>query len=160
MFGKFFKKRENEESQLDEFVGSNQHFEVVVESAVKYIVINPSVNRSDLDSLLDLLWSEGFEIAFHDTIHPTISDPGAYFSYSTYKSSGKSVWSMTYGNHGWSGGIYHINSNTVSHQILNLIQHKKMDRIQITGVIFFSQYELENTQKSKAKDLEIQQIHE
>lgn len=147
-------------SRVHQFVSSNEHLGMLTENGIKYIEISPSVNSSDIDTILELLWDESFEMAFHDTVHPTISDPGAYFSYSTEKSTGKEFWSMIYGNHGWSGGIYHINSSTVSKQLLNLVSNSKLDKLQITEVIFFSWYETEKTKKSIAKDLEISQMHD
>jgi len=67
---------------------------------------------------------------------------------------------MSYGNHGWSGGIYHIRTETVAQQIYNLLNKKELERIQITGVNFFSHYEMESEERSMKKDSEIYNIHE
>lgn len=96
------------ENRLAKFIELNLNFSLVNKGDTSFITISKSVKIEDIEFLLEKLWDEKFEIAFHDTIHPTLSDPGAYFSYSTEKSENKNVWSMTYGNHGWSGGIYHL----------------------------------------------------
>lgn len=66
---------------------------------------------------------------------------------------------MTYGNHGWSGGIYHIKTETIAFQIQNLIRKNLLDKIQITGVVFFSHYEIKSKEESEEKDKEIMLMH-
>ena len=124
-----------------------------------YVRFEKNISDDEIISLIDFLWNNEFEIDFHDTIHPTISDPGAYFSYSTQQSPGINFWSMTYGNHGWSGGIYHIGKITLAKQIGNLIRHSKIEEVQITGVVFFSQYPIKSKTKSESKNNEISKIH-
>ena len=130
-----------------------------VKEGVAFVVFPETVTRQEISTLLEELRSAALEIAFHDTIHPTLSDPGAYFSYSTRKTINKDHWSMTYGNHGWSGGIFHIRQETLCQQIFNLVSKGKLDRIQITEVCFFSGYAVEDSEKSKVKDNTIFQMH-
>ena len=125
-----------------------------------YISLEKNIRIDEIIDLLDLLWNNEFEIAFHDTIHITISDPGAYFSYSPQKSPGINFWSMTCGNHGWSGGIYHISRKTLAKQIGNLIRHSKIESVQITGVLFFSHYQVKSTTESELKDNYLSNIHD
>jgi hypothetical protein len=66
---------------------------------------------------------------------------------------------MTYGNHGWSGGIYNIKTETVSQQIYNLVSNGALNKIQITDVRFFSHYKIEEKQKSDKKNDEIYFMH-
>ena len=147
------------ENSLTKFIELNPSFKLVNKEGISFITIKKIVKTEDIQLLLEKLWLEKFELTFHDTIHPTLSDPGAYFSYSTEKSRNKNVWSMTYGNHGWSGGIYHINEKTLAKQITNLIHKTSMNEIQITDACFFSHYELENEEKSIKKDNEIFEMH-
>ena len=82
--------------------------------------------------MLNVLWYEKYNIRFHDTIHPTLIDSGAYFNFSTEKSYDSDFWSMTYGNHGWSGGIYGICSKTLNKHIPSLVKTLSEKRYQIT----------------------------
>jgi hypothetical protein len=157
MFKGLFTKKHK--SKLSEFIESNNNFSLFKEDNFEYVNIMKSAKLDEISSLLEVLRNEKMEIAFHDTIHPTISDPGAYFSYSTIKAPNSNIWSMTYGNHGWSGGIYHIKNETLSKQIHNLIQNDKIDKIKITGVIFFNKMDVKSEIESNIKDNEISIIH-
>ena len=145
--------------RLTKFIELNPIFKLLNKGGISYIQINKEVKIAEIEQLLKILWNEKFEITFHDTIHPTLSDPGAYFSYSTEKSENKNVWSMTYGNHGWSGGIYHLNEKTLAKQIANLIHKTSMNEIQITDVCFFSHYEVKDRESSVKKNSEIFEMH-
>ena len=158
MFKGLFTK--NNKSKLSEFIELNHNFYLLKEDNFEYVNILKSSKLHEINSLLEIIRNEGMEIAFHDTIHPTISDPGAYFSYSTIKATNSNVWSMTYGNHGWSGGIYQIKNETISKQIYNLIQNNKIDKIKITGVVFFNKMEVKSEIESNKKDLEISTMHD
>ena len=147
-------------TELLQFMNLNQDFSHFEENGTEYISIKKSAKLELICSLLEVVRTEKLEIAFHDTIHPTISDPGAYFSYSTQKTSSQDVWSMTYGNHGWSGGIYHIKTKTLAKQIWNLIQNDKIDRIQVTNVVFFNNMDLKSEQESNKKDHELSLMHD
>jgi hypothetical protein len=155
-FTSLFKSSKN---VLGEFLSSNSHFSLTEENGKKYLEIDNQASVEAIILLLSYLWTEKYEIAFHDTIHPTISDPGAYFSYSTEKSPDPNFWSMTYGNHGWSGGIYHISLSTLAKQISSLIKKTDMVSIQISDVVFFSHYKIESNVKSLKKDAEISSMH-
>jgi hypothetical protein len=147
------------ESNLMKFVSSHPHFELIKENGIEYLGIDKIIGTDEISQLLTLLREGKSEITFHDTVHPTISDPGAYFSYSTVKSVDDKHWSMTYGNHGWSGGIYQIRDFTLAHQIISLIKKEELSRIQISNVAFFSHYDVKSEAESKKKDFEIQEMH-
>jgi len=144
---------------IKQSVDSNPKLDFEQTDKRAFIKFKLEITKGELQELLELLWKYNFEIAFHDTVHPTISEPGAFFSYSTEKNIGQAYWSMTFGNHGWSGGIYHLKKETVSQQIYNLIQKRKLDKIQITDVHFFSHYDIESEAKSKEKNDEIFSMH-
>lgn len=146
-------------NELTKFIKLNKDFKLLNKGETTFISINKTVNTEDIILLLEKLRKEKFEITFHDTLHPTISDPGAYFSYSTENTENENIWSMTYGNHGWSGGIYHINQKTLAKQITNLIHKTPMTEIQITDVCFFSDYPVKDAESSAKKDSEIFQMH-
>jgi hypothetical protein len=145
---------------VKEFIKEYKHLDFIVEGKTFSIRIAPEVDKSELDALVDILWEEKLEMTFHDTVYPSMSDPGAYFSYSTEKSDKTGIWSMTLGNHRWSGGIYHIRSTTISQQILNLVQKRRIDSLQLSDVAFFSHYPLKSAEDSKDKDKEILQLHQ
>jgi hypothetical protein len=148
------------EMELTKFIELNPNFKLLKKGRTSYIQINKKTKIEDVEQLLEILWNDKSEITFHDIIHPTLSDPGAYFSYSTEKSENKKVWSMTYGNHGWSGGIYHLSEKTLAKQITNLIHKTPMNEIQITDVCFFSHYEIKDRESSLKKDSEIFEMHD
>jgi hypothetical protein len=145
--------------KLDKFVDQNPSFTIEKKGRKTFIVFNEDTSLKQIQGLLEWLWKLKFEFTFHDTIYPTISDPGAYFSYSTKKSIGKDHWSMTLGNHGWTGGIYQIRKTTVNQQVYNLFMRKKLKEVGITDVAFFSHYNRESPERSRIKDQEILQMH-
>ena len=140
----------------------NNHSNLILERDDKTVFINFTnlITKNEINELLKELWKNRLEIGFHDTIHPTLSDPGAYFRYSTEKTIGEEYWSMTYGNHGWSGGIYHLKRETISQQIYNLVDKGEINKIQITEVVFFSHYEIKSKEKSDEMDNKIRLMHE
>ncbi|GAB5523199.1 MAG: hypothetical protein Roseis2KO_10710 [Roseivirga sp.] len=146
-------------SNFIKFVSNHPHLKLIKEDGVIFLGIDNEIGTDEVSELLKTLHQEKLEITFHDTVHPTLSDPGSYFSYSTNKSKDQGHWSMTYGNHGWSGGIYQIRGFTLAKQIVNLIKKEKLDRIQISNVTFFSHFGVKSDEESKAKDAEIQEMH-
>lgn len=101
-------------------------------------------------------WENDF--AFYDpVINPSYSDPGAYFSYSFEPVN--DIWIMTYGNHGWSGGIYKIEKNTLIRQIENIIRIAKSIELETENVAFFSHYQHKSISENKAMNNELEVIH-
>tara|TARA_B100000795_G_C22446659_1_gene304065 strand:+ start:39 stop:518 length:480 start_codon:yes stop_codon:yes gene_type:complete len=145
--------------KLEHFITTHPNIELVIQENTKLIQVNKSSTIKEINNLISVLKSDKYELAFHDTVHPTLSDPGAYFSYSTKKSK-NGYWSMTYGNHGWAGGIFQIKESTVAYQIYNLIQKGKLNQIQITNVVFFNNFKMESTSKSVNKDKELFNMHQ
>jgi hypothetical protein len=155
-FKSFFK---SPKSNLDKFVSEHPNFQIIKDEGIDYLGIDRNVGADEVSEILKILHEEKLALTFHDTVHPTLSDPGAYFSYSTEKSKDEKYWSMTYGNHGWSGGIYQIRDFSLAKQIISLIKKEKLERIQISDVIFFSHYDTKSEEDSKKKDSEIQEMH-
>ena len=145
--------------KLEQFITNNSNFELVIQENTLFVKISKSATVNEVKSIIQILKSNKYEIAFHDTIHSTLSDPGAYFSYSTKKTK-NGYWSMTCGNHGWAGGIYHIKDETIINQIYNLIQKSAFDQIQITNVVFFNHFKTESKDKSIKKDNELLIMHQ
>ncbi len=146
-------------SKLDDFLSGQRYLKLIRDHNIDYVYIDKLVGTDDIKDLLNVLKSEKYQIAFHDNVHPTVSDPGAYFSYSSEKSIDDNHWSMTYGNHGWSGGIYQIRDFILARQIISLIKKEELTRIQISDVIFFSHYDLKSEDDSKMKGSEIDEMH-
>jgi len=145
--------------KIERYIKSNPKMSIKKDGKMIFINFNKQITKNEISQLLEELWINKFEIAFHDTIHPTISDPGAYFNYSTDQTINEEYWSMTFGNHGWSGGIYHLRKETVNQQIYNLIKKENLDKIKITEVNFFSNYEIKSKEESIKKDKEILSMH-
>lgn len=146
-------------SKLYEFISGQRYLKLSSENGIEYVNIDKLVGTDDIKDLLEILRTEKYQIAFHDNVHPTLSDPGAYFSYSSEKSVDDKHWSMTYGNHGWSGGIYQIRDFILARQIISLIKKEELTRIQISDVVFFSHYDLKSEDISNKKGSEIDEMH-
>jgi len=149
-------------SRVKKYVETNPNLEFENNGNIVFVKFNKQITKNEIVELIEKLWENQFEISLHDTLYPfsTGSDPGAYFFYSTEKTISQEYWSMTYGNHGWSGGIYHLRRETVIQQIYNLVSLGEMDKIQITEVSFFSHYEIESKEESDKKNKEIMSKHE
>lgn len=149
----------SQNSKLEAFISGQVYLHLSRENGIEYLNIDPLVGNDDIKNVLKILKTEKYQIAFHDNVHPTLSDPGAYFTYSTEKSIDANHWSMTQEHHGWSGGIYQIRDFILAQQIISLIKKEELTRIQISDVVFFSQYDLISEDDSKKKGLEIQEMH-
>ncbi len=145
---------------LESFLKNKPDITLINVNGNKYIKFDKSISEGGIIDLLNQLWNGKYEFTFQDMIYPSISDQGAYFSYSTKKTNQPDYWSMTFGNHGWSGGIYHISTKTISKQILNLIKKSHIEKIKASNVAFFSHYKVQPKEKSLKKELEINDIHE
>lgn len=149
----------SKKSKLEQFLETQKHLKLFIENGIEFINIDKHVKNDEINDLLVILYDEKYQIAFHDNVHPTLTDPGAYFSYSTEKSIDKNFWSMTYGNHGWSGGIYHIRDYVLARQIISLVKKEELTQIQVSNVSFFSHYEVKSKEESNKKSAEIQEMH-
>ena len=129
-----------------------------VDAEIRRVEFPGPLSGSTLAELLAVLKDDEAEFAFYDERYPSASDPGAYFSYSSPKAPpGK--WRMTFGNHGWSGGIYEIDDNTVCSQLLDLVTSPLLKSIDLDRVCFFSHYQLESASQSNAMNQKRLEIH-
>ncbi|HYH67884.1 MAG TPA: hypothetical protein VD866_24515 [Urbifossiella sp.] len=112
---------------------------------------------STLAELLHVLWECGEDFGFDDERYPSPSDPGACFSYSPSETAGK--WRMTLGNHGWTGGIYEIDEDTIRRQLQDLIAKKLLRSIEVGDVCFFSRKSAEGAAASRAMNKKLLRIH-
>lgn len=108
-------------------------------SSGSYVRLTNETSKSSLDQLLKILKEMKSEFTFYDEQYPSPSDPGAFFSYSRERAQEDS-WSMTLGNHGWTGGIYQIRNEVLCLQLMDLISCSAIDVIQLNNVHFFSHY--------------------
>ncbi len=162
MFEKLKEIFSSKNSRVKKYVETNPNLEFENDGNIVFVKFNRQITKNEIGELIEKLWENQFKISFHDTLYPFSggSDPGAYFSYSTEKTIGKGYWSMTLGNHGWSGGIYHLRRETIIQQIYNLVSSGEMNKIQITEVYFGSHYKLESKQRSIETNKEIMSKHQ
>jgi hypothetical protein len=119
-------------------------------------------NRTNLETIRQLLKTLRFhKVAFSlfDHLYPSPSDPGASIDYSQELNDSENSWSMTLGNHGWTGGIYTINDNNISIQIKNLTKQKLIDGLRIDNVKIFNHYDKENIDYNRNQNALIYGIH-
>ena len=110
-------------------------------------------------ALLKILRTHSVSFALYDSYYPSPSDPGAYLDYSQELNETADSWSMTLGNHGWSGGIYTINENNIALQIHNLVRNNQIDSIKIENVKIASHYDKENIDRNRNRNALLYGIH-
>lgn len=134
-------------------------FSVVNRQNSKVIEIKKETTFENLVELLRILRRNNIAFSFYDSYYPSPSDPGAYLGYSQEKNETDNAWSMTLGNHGWTGGIYTITENNITRQIHNLVKTNQIDSIRIDNVKIFSHYDKENVDSNKNQNALIFGIH-
>lgn len=125
----------------------------------KQINIANDTPFANILALLKILRTHKVSFALYDSYYPSPSDPGAYLSYSQKLNETEHAWSMTLGNHGWSGGIYTISENTIAWQIHNLAKNNQIDSIKIDNVKIASHYDKENTDRNRNRNALLYGIH-
>lgn len=123
------------------------------------VIFKDSATLKGVSELIEILSSHNIAFAFHDSLFTTISDPGAYLDYSQEKNDKSGYWSMTLGNHGWTGGIYSISNNVVANQLYSLINKRLLSSIRIEGAKIFSHYDKENSRKNDEMIARILKVH-
>ncbi|MGP0019871.1 MAG: hypothetical protein ACLPHP_14975 [Candidatus Sulfotelmatobacter sp.] len=121
----------------------------------RQIVFKDEMQPAEFAVLVESLMNDGVEFAFYDVRYPSPSDPGAYFKYSPMNG----VWRMTLGNHGWSGGIYEIESEVLINQLQNLHKAGVLKSLDIEKVYFSSHYQPESAEKNDAMNTLLRKIH-
>ena len=123
------------------------------------ITIANDTSFENIIAVVKILITHKVAFALFDSYYPSPSDPGAYLSYSQEQNETENAWSMTLGNHGWSGGIYTITENNIALQIYNLVRNNLIDSIEIDKVIFSSHYEKEDIDRNRNKNALLYGIH-
>lgn len=151
----FFKTPPSFELQVEKIKGLS-----IVENINSRIVeFSNLTTKESIKSLLALLHENKIAFSFHDSLYPSASDPGAYIDYSQEQNSSEKTWSMTLGNHGWSGGIYTIEEKNIVIQINNLVRHDLLNSIRIDNVKIFSHYDKENLDFNRNQNAFIFGLH-
>ncbi len=129
-----------------------------VDAEIRKIEFPGPLSSFALTEMLQVLKDNDAEFALYDEQYPSMSDPGAYFRDSSADApAGK--WRMTFGNHGWSGGIYEIDDMTICRQLMDLVTLGLLQSIEIDGVVFFSHYQLKSAEQSTAMNEKLLAIH-
>ena len=152
----WFKKKQTTEKYKSNMISEIKELGVTIKEN-NIILIDVEVIHL-VKPILNSLENWKNDFAFYDPIiNPSSSDPGAYFSYSfdVYNT----IWKMTYGNHGWSGGIYKIEKNTLFNQIENIIRIEKSIELETKDVAFFSHYHIKSDSENKEMNKELESIH-
>ncbi len=151
----FLKTPKTLETEIEQL----KDFSVVNRQNSKVIEIKKETTFEKLVELLRILKRNNIAFSFYDSYYPSPSDPGAYLDYSQEKNETDNAWSMTLGNHGWTGGIYTITENNITRQIHNLVKNNQIDSIRIDNVKIFSHYDKENDDINKNQNALIFGIH-
>jgi hypothetical protein len=124
----------------------------------KVIKLDKRATENDISKLLKIFCKYDNAFSIYDIIYPSPSDPGAYISYSKKYNELENTWSMTLGNHGWTGGIYTIDERIIALQIYNLVSREQINTIQIENVNLFK-YDMENIDFNRNQNALIYGIH-
>jgi hypothetical protein len=119
-----------------------------------YEIVLP-VAPAAIAALLQAMLESNTEFRFFDPLYPSMSDPGAYVSYSP----GKGAWRMTMGNHGWSGGIYEIQAQVVCNQLHSLRARGLLKTIDLEQVYFGSHDAPESLSTNEEMNRRLLEIH-
>src|SRR5690606_24975757 len=134
-------------------------FTIADRQGVEIVEISREATFDDITELLLVLRKHRIAFALYDPYYPSPSDPGAYLSYSQEKNKTPNAWSMTLGNHGWTGGIYTISENNIAVQIHHLVDSGEINSISINDVKIFSRYKKENAERNRDRNALISRIH-
>ena len=126
-------------NSLKNLITSNPHLWLDSSEEGIFIKFDAGVTHAEINRLLATLMLSKAEFCLYDAHYPSPSDPGAYISYSQ-EGADPNCWSMTLGNHGWSGGIYQIQDTVICNQLFHLLSSKAIDAVQLNKVSFFSHY--------------------
>lgn len=144
-------------TELEKYIEENDGVDFFAKK--NYIRIRSTFDTINLSTLLAILRTSKIDFGIYDYLYPSPSDPGAYISYSMDKVLEETNWSMTLGNHSWSGGIYQISEIAIANQLEDIIRKNKMIEIKIVDVAFFRNYSIKNALLSAEIENEIMSIH-
>lgn len=149
------RKKVHLKSEIEKIEG----LKVIEKFECQYIQFSTALTCQDLQKLIHLLRKHKIVFSVYDFLYPSISDPGAYMSYSQLNNESEKHWNMTLGNHGWSGGVYQIEEPIVLKQLENLIEKNLIQDIQIERVVFFSHYKNAEPNRNQIENDRILEIH-
>ncbi len=121
----------------------------------RVLCLDKGLGEADFSDLLTALMRERIEFSLHDPLYPSPSDPGAYMSYSPQEAR----WLMTLGNHGWSGGIYHVRPATLLRQICNLHALGRLPSLGLDRVGFLGHYRHESAEANDEMNRRLLELH-
>ncbi|UUC47156.1 hypothetical protein [Flavobacterium cerinum] len=163
-FLRFFRKKKSAPSQQQSRPIQQQSWpdEIpVISNGKDYTIkIDNQMSLEAITQLLKTLRKHKIAFSVHDRLLYSyeIGDPGAYVTYSQDKNDLEDCWSMTFGNHGWSGGTFTIEEKNIALQLFNLAQKEEIDSIRIGNVRLFN-YEKKNPDRNKNMNALLYTIH-
>lgn len=119
------------------------------------IIFDHDVTKQVFINFLNCMLQQGLAFSLYDPLYPSPSDPGAYLSYIAQEG----IWLMTIGNHGWSGGVYHIHSYTIAQQLFNLFKTGQLLPLNLDHINFFEHYPVESEENNARMNDNILKIH-
>jgi len=128
-------------------------------SGVRYIHLSQNTTLESIKSLLQLLKMNKIPFEIYDKLYYPSTDPGAYLTYSQEKNMSPDCWSMTLGNHGWTGGIFTIDENIIASQLENLLKKGLIQEIRIEKIAFFSHYDFVKSDKNIEMNMRLAKLH-
>ena len=151
----FIKLKPTLDSQVNKIGG----LKIVQKNNSIVIAIDQNIQIEAVKALVQLLRENKVAFTIYDSLYPSPTDPGAYIDYSHEKGDNTDTWSMTLGNHGWTGGIYSIKENVIANQIYNLIKHKQIDSIRIDNVKIYAHYGKKTGELNEKQNDLLSKIH-
>jgi hypothetical protein len=144
---------------LETEISKFQEFTIKDKQNSRVIEIIKSASLEKIISLLEILRKYKVAFSLHDAYYPSMSDPGAYINYSQEQNETENSWSMTLGNHGWSGGIYTISESNIALQIKNLVSSENINSIRLDNAKIFSHYDKQNLDKNLNQNALLYSLH-
>lgn len=120
--------------------------------------LNYNPDFTDLDSLIFSTKYHNLGLSYFDDLYPSPSDPGAYFNFYPSNAS-ESLYLMSLGNHGWSGGIYLIDEEIMKKQLRNLIRLKLLKSIELTFDLPMKNNSLKDEESNSAMNIRLSDLH-
>ena len=122
------------------------------------VLFSSVISIGDMQRLIGELRRSKAALKLHDPLYPSGTDPGAYMDY-TQERALPDRWSMTLGNHGWTGGVYQIDDGTVALQVVDLVNRGLLVELPIETGKIFSHYELETNAKNDEMIARLRELH-
>ena len=135
-------------------------FNFIDRKGEKVVKLFGKLTDQDFRAFVTVLRNYNKSFSIYDGLYPSMSDPGAYISYSQEKNELDGYWSMTLGNHGWSGGLYHIEESIIINQLNSLRRKNMITEIQIDKGVFLSNFNNVGDDMNEEINKILRQLHE